>query len=484
MNKYYLAIDIGASSGRHILGHLEDGRIELEEVHRFENDMVQQDGSLLWDHERTFGEILSGMKKCKALGIVPVSVGIDTWGVDYVLLDEKDKVIEPTYAYRDHRTDGAPELVEKLISDKELYLRTGIQKMQINTLYQLYTSKIKEPEQFARAKTLLFTPDYYHYLLSGEKLSEYTIASTSQLLDVRSCDWDFELIAKLGLNPDIFLKPTQPGTRAGSLLPHIAEQVGFSCDVVLPASHDTASAIMAIPNKGVYPDNNSDPAGKSIYISSGTWSLMGCELEEPLTSEESRKHNFTNEGGYDRRYRYLHNIMGLWMIQSVRKELDTAFGYDELCDMAAKSSITSLVDCEDARFLAPDSMTEAIQGYCDETGQQIPMTPGELAAVIYSSLAVTYRDAVRAITGATGNQYDAISVLGGGSKAAYLNELTAKATGLDVYAGPAEATAIGNIIAQMIAAGELKDLQEARTCVAASFEIIKYSPVTGGERGK
>ncbi|MDR0817834.1 MAG: rhamnulokinase [Clostridiales Family XIII bacterium] len=469
MSNYYLAIDIGASSGRHILGHLKDGLMVLEEVYRFENGMIQQDGSLLWDHGRIFGEILNGLKACKALGRTPVSVSVDTWGVDYVLLDENDTVIEPTYAYRDHRTDDAPELVGRLISDKELYLRTGIQKMQINTIYQLYTSKIKEPEKFAGAGTLLFSPDYYHYLLSGEKLCEYTIASTSQLLDVRTGGWDYELIEKLGLDPKIFLDPAQPGTRAGSLLPGIAEQIGYSCDVVLPASHDTASAIMAIPDP--------DPAGRSIYISSGTWSLMGCELPEPLTSEESRKHNFTNEGGYNRRYRYLHNIMGLWMIQSVRNELGKRYSFDELCDMAAASDIPSLVDCEDARFLAPESMTDAIQGYCAETDQQIPKTPGELAAVIYNSLAATYRDAISSIKDATGRKYDAINVLGGGSKAAYLNELTAKATGLDVYAGPAEATAIGNIIAQMITAGELKDLKEARKCVAKSFEIEHYSPV-------
>ncbi|GHU62975.1 rhamnulokinase [Clostridia bacterium] len=469
MTQYYLAIDIGASSGRHILGHLQNGRMELEEVYRFPNNMEEKGDNLLWDHERLFGEIIHGMKACKALGKIPVSVGIDTWGVDYVLLDENDTVVEPTYAYRDHRTDDVARAVSQIISDEVLYTRTGIQRIQINTLYQLYAARTKTPEALAKARMLLFSPDYYHYRLSGEKLSEYTIASTSQLLDVRTCGWDLELIEKLGINPNIFINPVPPGTRAGRLLTEISEQIGYCCDVVLPASHDTASAIMAIPN--------SDANRSAIYISSGTWSLMGCELTEPLTSEKSLRYNFTNEGGYDHRYRYLRNIMGLWMIQSVRRELDNQYKFDELCDMASAAPIASLVDCEDARFLAPSSMTEAIRAACAESGQQIPEAPGELAAVVYKSLANTYQETVRSIAETTGRAYDAIHVLGGGSQAAYLNELTAKATGLDVYAGPGEATAIGNLIAQMITAGELKDLWEARACVADSFEIKYYRPV-------
>lgn len=464
MADYFLAIDIGASSGRHILGNLSDGRLHLEEIHRFENGVQKTSEHLVWDYNRLFSEIKTGMRKCSELGKIPQSVGIDTWGVDYVLLGKNDELIGSPYAYRDSRTDGIPDRVSGILSDRELYSRTGIQRMQINTIYQLYAQKLAEPEVLPRTKTFLFTPDYFHFLLTGRKLTEYTIASTSGLLDVKSGGWDTELITQLGLDPGIFLDPVMPGTAAGTLREEIAREIGYSCKVILPASHDTASAFMAVPN----------PDGDSLYISSGTWSLMGCELPEPLTTVRSTQLNFTNEGGYDKRYRYLKNIMGLWMIQSARNEMGRRHSFEELCKFAAQSDIPSIVDCDMPRFLAPESMISEIQAACRESGQRVPESPGEIAAVIYNSLAKCYGDKKRDIERLTGKTFHYLNVIGGGSQADYLNMLTAKATGCPVFAGPAEATAIGNLLAQMIAAGKLKNLRAGRELIQNSFEIRKY----------
>lgn len=464
---YYLAIDIGASSGRHILAHLEEGKMVLEEVHRFPNGMVEKDGELVWDVEELFAQIKLGMKKCAELGKIPVSVGVDTWGVDFVLLDREGSRIGNAVAYRDGRTKGMDEEVYKLIPEDELYARTGIQKAIFNTVYQLMALKTKKPEYLEKAETLLMMPDYFHYLLSGVAVTEYTEATTGQLITPDTKEWDMELIEKLGYPKRIFRKIVAPGTEIGSLADSVREEVGFDCKVVVPATHDTGSAVLAVPT-------DSDDA---LYISSGTWSLMGTELMKADCSPESRANNLTNEGGYDYRFRYLKNIMGLWMIQSVRHELHDRYSFAELCRMAEEEQdIMSLVDANDACFLAPENMTKAVQDYCRRTGQQVPETPGETARVIYRSLAECYGQTVREIEKNTGKTYDSIHVIGGGSNAAYLNRLTAQATGKTVYAGPGEATAIGNIMAQMIKAGELTGLAAARKCVAKSFEIQMFGP--------
>ncbi len=467
MEKYYLAVDIGASSGRHILGHLENGKIELEEIYRFENGMDHKDGKLLWNVERLFGEILNGMKKCKELGKLPVSMAIDTWAVDYVLLDEKDQILGDTYGYRDHRTDGMDAEVAKILPETELYARTGIQKQIFNTIYQLMAVEKKTPEIMKQAKTLLMLPDYFGFRLTGNKLSEYTNGSTTQLVDPHTYQWDKELIQSLGYPEEIFLPLKMPGSKVGNLLPQIREEVGYDLEVVLCGSHDTASAVMTVPQT----------EGDGIYISSGTWSLMGIESLEPIITKEAAAANLTNEGGYDHRFRFLKNIMGLWMIQSVRHEYQDAYSFAQLCDMAEESrDFSSRVDVNDQSFLSPDSMIEAIKQYCQKTGQPVPETVGELAAVVYRSLAQSYGETVKELETIAGRIYDSIHIIGGGSNAAYLNQLTADATGKTVYAGPGEATAIGNLLAQMIHAGDLADLKGARQCVRDSFEIKTYVP--------
>ena len=464
--KYYLAIDIGASSGRHILAHLEEGRMVLEEIHRFPNGMVEKDGENVWDVDELFAQIKLGMKKCGELGKVPVSVGVDTWGVDFVLLDKEGRRIGNAVAYRDGRTRGMDEEVYKIISEDDLYARTGIQKAIFNTIYQLMALKVKKPGQLAEAETMLLMPDYFHYMLSGVAAAEYTEATTGQLVSPETKDWDRELIRKLGYPEKIFQKMVTPGTVLGELTPEVQKEVGYNCRVVEPATHDTGSAVIAVPT-------DRDDA---LYISSGTWSLMGTELMEANCSPESKASNLTNEGGYDYRFRYLKNIMGLWMIQSVKKEIGGSLGFGEICDMASKCTISSIVDCNDDRFLAPANMTEEVRSACRESGQQVPEGLAEVASVIYNSLAQCYAKTIRQLEGITGKKYDRIHIVGGGSNADYLNRLTAKATGVPVYAGPTEATAIGNIAAQMMSAGELTGLKAARACVFESFPISQYQP--------
>ena len=467
MSDYYLAVDIGASSGRHILGTIEEGKLKLEEIYRFENGMINKDGKLLWDTGQLFKEIVNGMKRCKDLNKIPVSMSIDTWAVDYVLLDEQDQILGDTYGYRDKRTNGLDKLVYQIIPETELYKRTGIQKQIFNTIYQLMAVKINTPEIFTKTKTYLMLPDYFQFLLTGKKVSEYTNGTSTQLVNPISGQWDRELIEELGYPKDMFLPLQMPGTEVGELTEQIQAEVGFNCKVVLCASHDTASAVMAIPSK----------ERDAIYISSGTWSLMGIEKEQAQCDEESRKANFTNEGGYDYRFRYLKNIMGLWMIQSVRHELQDAYSFAQLCKMAEEcKDFPSHVDVNDDCFLAPESMTHEIQEYCRKTGQKVPETVGEITAVIYQSLAKSYGETIHKMESSQKKTYDSIYVVGGGANAEYLNKLTASATGKTVYAGPGEATAIGNLMAQMIKAGELANLMTARACVYESFDIKVYQP--------
>ena len=464
MERYYLAIDIGASSGRHMLASMKDGKMQLEEVYRFPNGMDDKNGTLCWNVERLFTEIKNGLKKCKEIGKLPVSMAIDTWGVDYVLLDKDDRILGDTVGYRDSRTEGMDEKVYEVIPQDELYARTGIQKQIFNTVYQLMAVKESHPEYLEQAESILMIPDYFHFLLTGVKKNEYTNATTGQLVSPKTNDWDYEMIDMLGYNSKMFRPVSMPGTVVGEFAEEVQKEVGFNCTVVLPATHDTGSAVLAVPT-------NDDDA---VYISSGTWSLMGIERKEADCSMESMKANFTNEGGYDHRFRYLKNIMGLWMIQSVKKEFAEDLSFAQICEMASKETITSIVDCNDDCFLAPKSMIKAVQDFCRGTGQQVPETVGEISSVIYNSLAKCYGDTVKEIEEITGKKYSTIYVVGGGSNAGYLNELTAKYTGKKVSAGPSEATAIGNVIVQMLHDGVFKDLPEARTCVRESFDVVMY----------
>ena len=464
MERYYLAIDIGASSGRHMLASMKDGKMQLEEVYRFPNGMDDKNGTLCWNVERLFTEIKNGLKKCKEIGKLPVSMAIDTWGVDYVLLDKDDRILGDTVGYRDSRTEGMDEKVYEVIPQDELYARTGIQKQIFNTVYQLMAVKESHPEYLEQAESILMIPDYFHFLLTGVKKNEYTNATTGQLVSPKTNDWDYEMIDMLGYNSKMFRPVSMPGAVVGEFTEEVQKEVGFNCTVVLPATHDTGSAVLAVPT-------NDDDA---VYISSGTWSLMGIERKEADCSMESMKANFTNEGGYDHRFRYLKNIMGLWMIQSVKKEFAEDLSFAQICEMASKETISSIVDCNDDCFLAPKSMIKAVQDFCRRTGQQVPETVGEISSVIYNSLAKCYGDTVKEIEEITGKKYSTIYVVGGGSNAGYLNELTAKYTGKKVSAGPSEATAIGNVIVQMLHDGVFKDLPEARTCVRESFDVVMY----------
>ncbi len=475
--RYYLAIDIGASSGRHILGHVEDGKMLLEEVYRFDNLQIHKNGHDCWDMDNLWSGIIGGLKACKEVGKIPVTVGIDTWAVDYVLLDENDQVIGDAVAYRDSRTEGMKEIVNSIIPADELYSRTGIQYQPFNTIYQLTALKQEHPEQLEKAKWMLMIPEYFNFKLTGIKQNEYTNATSTNLVNAEKKTWDKEVIHFLGLPTGIFHDLAMPGTKLGDLLPEIQKEVGFDTTVILPATHDTGSAFLAVPARDEH----------AVYLSSGTWSLLGVENEVPITTRESMEQNFTNEGGAWYRYRYLKNIMGLWMIQSIRRELNGVayvqgkqkrtesskkWSFPDLIEAAKKEkNYRSIVDVNRDCFLAPDSMIQAIKDECKRTNQTVPETVGEIMQCVYTSLSICYRDAILNLEKLTGKKYTSINIVGGGCQDGYLNERTARATGLPVYAGPVEGTAIGNLIVQMIEAGEYENLQAARDAIRLSFEI-------------
>ena len=488
MGPYYLAIDIGASSGRHILGHREAGRMVLEEVHRFDNRQVHKNGHDCWDMDNLWQGILDGLKACKALGKIPATVGIDTWAVDFVLLDRDGAPVGDAVAYRDSRTEGADQLVEAKISAADLYARTGIQKQPFNTIYQLAALQKEHPEQLEAAHSLLMIPDYFHYLLTGVQKQEYTNATSTGLVHADKKTWDRDLLDTLGLPRRLFGPLSMPGTVVGPLKEEIAAEVGFQTTVVLPATHDTGSAFLAVP------------AGddRAVYLSSGTWSLLGVENEAPITTEESRKQNFTNEGGAWYRYRYLKNIMGLWMIQSIRRELngvdyvagktraawtlevtagEKQWSFPDLIAAAESAAdFPSVVDANDDTFLAPASMIAAVQDACAGSGQPVPQTVGQLMQCVYRSLTLCYKNAIAGLSELTGKSYTAIHIVGGGCQDNYLNRMTAAVTGLPVWAGPVEGTAIGNLVIQMIRGGEFADLTAARACIRESFDIKEVLP--------
>lgn len=477
---YYLAIDIGASSGRHILSYVENDKIFLEEIYRFDNIQIHTNGHDCWNVEYLFKEILNGLKECKKQDKIPVSMAIDTWAVDYVLLDENDDIIGNSVAYRDARTSGIDEEVYSLIPNETLYERTGIQKQIFNTIYQLMAQKKESSEDFVKAQNFLMIPEYFNFLLTGVKMNEYTNATSTNLVNALSNDWDFCIIEKLGLPKNIFGKLHMPTEIVGDFSSEIQKELGFNTKVILPATHDTGSAFLAVP---AIDDN-------SVYLSSGTWSLMGVENTEAITSECSRIQNFTNEGGAWYRYRYLKNIMGLWMIQSIRRELNGVsyvenkenlkfaetvkkYSFDDLVNEAKKTKDYSvIIDVDDVKFLSPKSMIEAIKEYCKENELPVPNTVGEIMQCVYSSLASKYAKTVKSLEKLTDKTYASINIVGGGCKDDYLNELTAKYTGLTVHAGPVEGTSLGNLIVQMIANKEFENLENARKAIRNSFEII------------
>jgi rhamnulokinase len=443
MVQYYLAIDMGASGGRHILGHVEGGKLVLEEIHRFPNGPVKQGGALVWDDDAIFREMAAGLKKCGQAGKKPVSVGIDTWGVDYALVDSRGECIKPVYAYRDARTEP---FLKTAIPYEELFKTTGIAIQPFNTIYQILADKAAG--RLDKAAGMLQLPEYFSHRLTGnlgnKEYNEYTMASTTGLLDARKKAWAEDVFTGLGLPLGLFKPVREPPYDVGGLSGDLQKEAGFDTAVVMVASHDTASAVATV-------------AEGALYISSGTWSLLGV-TGEPVLTDAARLAGYTNEGAHNGKIRFLKNIMGLWIIQSVRHELNDAYSFAELEAMAREMAKTAgpgwTVDVNLPQFLAPPSMIEALKAEYCRTGQKVPEAPGELAYCVYASLAECYRTAIADLETITGRKYPAISIIGGGSKDGYLNALTAEYTGKSVFAGPAEATAIGNILLQMRRAGD------------------------------
>lgn len=453
LKKYYLAIDIGASSGRHILGCIDGGKLFLEEIYRFENNIKTTEKGLFWDVDALFSEVVAGIAKCSEIGKLPVSVAIDTWGVDYVLFDENEKEIIPVYAYRDSRTADVPTSEEFPISYEELYSKTGIQMQAFNTVYQLWCDK--QSGRADKAKHFLMMPEYLSYKLTGVMRNEYTNASTTSMVNAVSKEWDREIIEKIGVDPDMFLPLSLPGTEVGNFKPEIAAKVGFDCKVLLAPSHDTASAVAACPIDD-----------RSVYISSGTWSLMGTENLLPMLGDDAREANFSNEGGAEYRFRFLKNIMGMWLFQNVRRNVEKRYSYDEMMKMAMESSFVKTIDVNHPTLVAPTSMIDAVNRLAGD--EDLPL--GDTLSCIYHSLAATYAKTVEGIEKITDKKIDNIFIVGGGSKDAYLNELTGRYTGKNVSIGLGEATATGNLISQIMK-DENINLSEAREIVKRSFDI-------------
>ena len=450
---YYLAIDIGASSGRHILGYIDNGRLKLEEIHRFENYITNQNGTLVWDIEHLVSEVKKGIAKCKEIGKIPCTVAIDTWGVDYVLLDESKQEILPAVSYRDSRTNRVINKVESIISAEELYLKTGIQKQNFNTIYQLYADKLSG--RLEDAKHFLMIPAYLSYKLTGVIKNEYTNATTTGMVNAESKTWDNDIIEELGLPKHLFGTLDAPCTVIGNFTKEMQDYAGFDSTVIFAPSHDTASAVCACPI-----DDN------SVYISSGTWSLIGVESLNPIVNEKSMAANFANEGGIDYRFRFLKNYMGMWLFQNVKKNLNNEFSYDDMMRLAMQSKRFEMIDTNSPGFLAPENMIIAIRNYLKNESIPIEVVINS----VYHSLAQSYKNAIDEIEKLAGKTIDNVFIVGGGSKDTYLNELTAQYTGKKVVTGLSEATATGNLLSQIMFDKKIS-LAQARELVRNSFDI-------------
>lgn len=451
--QYYLAIDIGASSGRHILGYIEDGKLKLEEVYRFENGFNNENGSLVWDTERLFNEVREGIKKCGEIGKIPTTVAIDTWGVDYVLLDKYKKEILPAFCYRDSRTESIIPLVEEKIAPKDMYFKTGIQKQNFNTVYQLYADKLSG--KLDEAEYFLMMPAYLSFKLTGVIKNEYTNATTGSLVNTQTHQWDKEIIDGLDLPRKLFGELSLPASKIGGFTDEIKEYVGFDSTVIFAPSHDTASAVAACPM-----------GENDLYISSGTWSLIGTESLTAVISEDTFKANFANEGGIEYRFRFLKNYMGMWLLQNIRRNLNKSLTYDEMMYKAEACGNFDYLDVNHESFVAPENMIDAVKNYFGKD-----MSLDEILASVYHSLAKSYKFATEEIERLTGKTMNAIHIVGGGCQDKYLNRLTAQYTGKPVTAGPVEATAVGNLIAQLIYNKVCGDLTAARELIKKSFEI-------------
>ncbi|MFK7789146.1 MAG: rhamnulokinase family protein [Phycisphaeraceae bacterium] len=482
-SKHYLAIDLGASSGRVMDARFDGKRITLEEVHRFENRVVQvhdgsEQGRYHWDFLRLWDEIMAGLRRSSDRAGDIASIGFDTWGVDYGLIGKSGRLIHQPTAYRDPRKNDIYEDVRRKLSDQKIYERTGIQFMPINTLYQLAVDALDPDRPFERAESLLMVPDLLAYWLTGAKANEHTFASTSQCYDAQTCAWTTDLLDQIGVPSSIFERIVQPGDREplGTLNKIVAEATKLPANTRLSsvASHDTASAVVAVPM--------TDPT-TSAYISSGTWSLVGLELDQPVRTPEALAANFTNEAGIEGTTRFLKNCAGLWLIQECRRvwaEQGRQYSFAELASMAGDApALCSLFDPDDPRFATPGDMPSRIRAACRDNNEPEPADEGALIRAICDSLALRYDQLIRTAGQLTGRTIKTLHIVGGGAANTVLNQITADATGLEVIAGPGEATALGNAVVQAIACGDLANLNEARAVIAASFESMRYEPAVG-----
>lgn len=471
-----LAFDLGASSGRAYIGeyHINENgtpRLDIHEIHRFVNEPVQAGSHLYWDILRLLQEVKNGLRKAFQAGFHPAAFGIDTWGVDFGLLDANGELLGNPYHYRDPRTEGLIEEVNALVGKETLYAESGLQQMPFNTIYQLYAMvKAKSPKLQA-ARTLLLTPDLLVYMLTGQRSCEYTMATTTQLFHPQLKQWNKPLMDRLGIPSELFLEPVQPGERIGALTEQVCKELGISpMEAIAVGTHDTESAVVAVPAI--------DKA--FVYLVCGTWSLLGTELEHPLLTKEAQELDYSNEGGVGGTYQLLKNIMGLWILQECKREWDDMgqdLSYPDLIQLAKQASpFRSLIHPDDQRFYGPGGMIQKIKDYCKRTNQAVPESYGEIVRCVLESLALRYRQAVEQVERLTGQSFKGIHMVGGGIQNELLCQFTADALGRPVWAGPIEASAIGNLAVQLISLGHCKDLVEVRRLIRASFDIKTFEP--------
>jgi rhamnulokinase len=466
-----IAIDLGASGGKAFAGRFDGGRLEVHEIYRFPNDPVRVSGHLHWDILRLLHELKQAIAAASHADLGEItSIGIDAWGVDYGLVDRFGELVGNPYHYRDQQSRGVMEAVLEIVPREEIFARTGIQFMVLNTLYQLYALKLRNPSLLDRAEMLLMIPDLLRYFLTGERSTEYTDASTTQFLSIESSDWDVGLVERLDLPTRLLTEIVSPATPAGRLLPSVSAEIGSGeIPVTTVASHDTASAVAAVPADGEF-----------AYLSCGTWSLLGTEVSHPIVDELALGWNFTNEGGLGGAYRLLKNIMGLWLVEGCRRlwERDGIWpGYEAMAIAAVEATpFRSLIDADDPRFLNPPDMPHEIMAFCRESGQVVPETPAAIMRCVLESLALTYRLVLGRVEQLTGRHFAGLHVVGGGTWNALLMQFTANAIGRPVWSGPAEATAIGNLLAQLIATRKIASIAEGRQLVRDSFPLTTFEP--------
>ena len=471
--KKYIAVDLGAESGRVMLGSVSDEKLILEEIHRFNNGPIEQDGSLRWDFNKLLGEIKTGIRKtAKAAGTQVWGIGVDSWGDDFGITDADGKLVENPYHYRDSRTNGMMEKAFELISKRDIYENTGLQFMQLNSVYQLLAMRLGNSVALAKAENLIFMADLFSYYLCGKVFAEYTLASTSQFMDMRTGQWSKEVLGKLSLPTGIMPAIVQPGTVVGQLTAKVGSELGCGpIPLIAIGSHDTASAVAAVP---------ADEDTNWAYLSSGTWSLMGVEVPKAIINDKTFGYEFTNEGGVENTIRLLKNIMGLWLIQECKRQWQregTDLSYAELTAMAEKAEpFAAHIKVDDSAFLAPGDMPKRINEHLINTGQKTTDDKGQLIRIILESLALRYRQVMEAIEDIAGDTADVVHIVGGGIQNELLCQFTANATGKKVITGPIEATASGNILMQAKATGQIKSLAELRTIVRNSFELKEYQP--------